>query len=80
MYILQSENSGRYYIGHTSDSSERVSYHNNGRVKATRNKGPWRVVYSEKYETKNQANQREFEIKKKKSRKYIEFLINDTRE
>ena len=79
-YILQFEKSGRYYIGHTSDLEERLSYHNNGRVKATWNKGPWEIVYIEKYETKNQANQREFEIKKKKSRKHIEFLINNKRE
>ncbi|MEM6525252.1 MAG: GIY-YIG nuclease family protein [Bacteroidota bacterium] len=79
-YILQSEKSERYYIGHTSDLEERLSYHNNGRVKATRNKGPWKIVYIEEYETKNQANQRELEIKKKKSRKYIEFLINNKRE
>lgn len=80
VYILQSEKSYRYYIGHTSDLDERLNYHNEGKVKSTRNKGPWIMVYVEIYKTKIQANQRELEIKKKKSRKYIEFLIDKKRE
>ena len=75
-YIIQSEKSGRYYIGHTQNISERLLYHNDGRVTATRNKGPWRLVYSEEYENKLGANSRELEIKAKKSKRYIEYLIN----
>lgn len=78
-YILKSEKSGRYYVGHTSDLEERLSYHNSGKVKATRNKGPWEAVYYETFKTKTEANRRELEIKKKKSRKYIEFLIDNKR-
>ena len=74
-YILVSEKSGRYYIGHTKDLKERLVYHNTGKVKSTRNKGSWKVAYFEKFDSKLQANQRELEIKKKKSRKYIEYLI-----
>ena len=36
---------------------------------------PWIPVYSEVYKTKTEALKRESEIKKKKSRKYIEELI-----
>ena len=75
-YIIQSQKSERYYIGHTQDILIRLSYHNNGKVKATKNKGPWVLVYFEEYETKLEANRRELEIKAKKSRKYIEALIN----
>ena len=78
-YILQSEKSGRYYIGHTSDLTVRIRTHNSGKVKATRNKGPWNCVYFETYSSKLEANRRELEIKKKKSRKYIDYLIK-TRE
>jgi predicted GIY-YIG superfamily endonuclease len=28
LYILQSESSGRYYVGHTRSVEERVAYHN----------------------------------------------------
>jgi len=71
-YILKSDKSVRHYIGHTSDLKERLNYHNSGRVKATRNKGPWNVEYYETFKTKGEANKREIEIKKKKSRKYID--------
>ena len=79
-YILISEKNGRYYIGHTADLAERLIAHNTGKVKSTHNKGLWKCVYFEKYSTKLEANRRELEIKKQKSRKYIEDLIfNNTR-
>ena len=75
-YILQSEKSGKFYIGHTEDVATRLNRHNKGFVTSTRNKGPWKIVYLEKWETKAEANRREMEIKSKKSKKYIEELIN----
>jgi len=80
MYILQSEKSGRYYIGHTGNLDERIATHNSGKVKSTRNKGPWQVLYFEKFNTKIEANRRELEVKRQKSRSYIENLILNKRE
>ena len=74
-YILQSQKSGKFYIGHTQDMESRLNRHNQGMVKATRNKGPWVLVYIESFETKIEANHRELEVKSKKSRVYIEKLI-----
>jgi putative endonuclease len=74
-YILQSEKSGRYYIGHAEDIHERLKRHNAGKVTATRNKGPWTIVYFETFETKAAANSRELYIKSMKSRIYIGNLI-----
>ncbi len=74
-YVLQSEKSGKFYIGHTEDLTARLDRHNNGFVISTRNKGPWKIAYFEKFKTKAEANRREMEIKSKKSRKYIEALI-----
>ncbi len=76
-YIIQSEKSGKFYIGHTEDLLKRLIRHNNGLVTATKNKGPWKVVYQEFSETKIEANRRELEIKSKKSRIYIENLIKN---
>ncbi len=74
-YIIQSEKSGRFYIGHSHNFEERILKHNSGGVIATRNKGPWKLVYSESFISKLEANQRELDIKKRKSRKYIISLI-----
>jgi predicted GIY-YIG superfamily endonuclease len=51
--------------------------HNNGLVSATRNKGPWVLVYFENFNSQIEANQRELEIKSMKSKSYIEKLIDD---
>jgi putative endonuclease len=75
-YILQSAKSGRYYIGHAEDLDKRLERHNTGKVTATRNKGPWRVVYFETYNAKGEANTRELYIKSMKSRVFIEKLIS----
>ena len=79
-YILQSESTGRYYVGHTGNLDERLLSHNGGKVKSTRKKGPWKVKYVEEYESKLEANRRELEIKSKKSKKFIEYLIDYKRE
>ncbi len=75
-YVLQSEKSGRYYIGHTSNIEERLERHNTGKVTATKNKGPWIVVFYETYENKAAANSRELYIKAMKSSVFIEKLIS----
>ncbi|MBI5139775.1 GIY-YIG nuclease family protein [Candidatus Nomurabacteria bacterium] len=62
-YILNSEKNGRYYIGHTRDLNDRLSRHNAGRMKSTKSSLPWKLVYKENYETKQEAYRREFEIK-----------------
>jgi putative endonuclease len=75
MYILQSSISGRYYIGHTDEITRRLTEHNSGMAKYTRREKPWKVMYVENYATRSAAMRRELEIKRKKSRKYIEKLI-----
>lgn len=75
VYILRSLSSGRYYIGSTEDLQRRLEEHNRGAVDSTRSKGPWEIVYTETYETRLAATQREQEIKSKKSRRWIEYHL-----
>ena len=49
--------------------------HNRGDNPSTRNKGPWKLVYSEEYKTRSEAMKREYEIKAKKSSKSIQQII-----
>ncbi len=76
-YVLQSQKSGRFYIGHCEDVQLRLYDHNRGHVRATRNKGPWAVVYTESFHTRPEAAAREREIKSWKSRGAIEALIQN---
>jgi putative endonuclease len=79
LYILQSESSGRYYIGQTDNLDRRLAEHNNPECissKTTKRfKGPWELVYSEKYPNRSAAMARERQIKAWKSRKAINELI-----
>ncbi|NOX18066.1 MAG: GIY-YIG nuclease family protein [Chlorobi bacterium] len=75
VYILYSENIDKFYVGYTSDLTKRIARHNSGWGKFSSRGAPWKIVYFEKYNSKSDAIKRENEIKKKKSRKYIEALI-----
>jgi putative endonuclease len=75
-YILFSTKLDKYYVGSTPDLERRVHDHNRGKGKFTRTGMPWQLVYAEPFEELGLARKRELEIKKKKSRKYIELLVS----
>ncbi len=77
-YIIQSQKNGMFYIGSCQDIDKRIERHNAGATPSTKPGRPWKLVYSETYETNSEALKREREIKSKKSRKYIEFLVQST--
>ena len=79
VYILQSQSSGRYYIGQTKNLVERVAYHNAGHSVALKNRGQWTLVYSEEYPSRSEAVRRETQIKKQKDRRFIGRLVSASR-
>jgi putative endonuclease len=78
-YILQSESTGRFYIGSTDDLERRVAQHNDPEYKGSkitkRFKGPWKLVYYENVDSRSQSMVREKQIKGWKSKKMILYLI-----
>ena len=75
VYILQSEKDDSYYIGHTNDLKGRVERHNQGRSAYTRNRGPWKLICHECFESRAEAMRRERELKAKKDRHYVDLLV-----
>ena len=75
-YIIYSSSLDQYYIGHSENLQDRLFRHNNSGSKATKKTNDWSLVYTETFATKAEAAKRELEIKKKKSRKYTEWLIS----
>ena len=75
-YILYSSKYDRFYVGQCEDVVLRLQRHNNKGVPSTKPYVPWQLVYYEEYSSRADASNRELEIKNKKSRKYIEFLVN----
>ena len=76
VYILYSISRDPYYVGSTSDLEERLNRHNAGATTSTKSGRPWKVVYSEEFLTRSDSLKRENEIKRQKSRVYIEGLID----
>jgi len=76
VYILYSKKYDRYYVGHCEDMVVRLRRHNNKGVPSTKFYVTWELVYTENFISRSSASAREREIKNKKSRKYIDFLIS----
>ena len=77
VYILQSLKDFSFYVGQCNDLDARMSKHFDGLSKYTSGKRPLRLKYFEVYKTRHEAIKREREIKNKKSRRYVELLIEN---
>jgi len=75
VYTLQSVKDAGYYVGHTNNLEDRLKRHNEGRSGYTCGRGPWKLVYREVFDSRAEAMQREQEIKRKKSKAYIDYLV-----
>ena len=76
VYILFSAAADRYYVGFTGDELQgRLRKHNSNHKGFTGKCNDWVIVYKELFEHKQDAMQREKEIKNWKSRIKIKELI-----
>ena len=78
IYIIFSEKWNQFYVGCSVDEVSRLEEHNAGKNKSTRGGAPWEIKFTETFETMTLARKRESEIKRKKSRKYLEWLISSS--
>jgi putative endonuclease len=76
IYIIYSKSLNKYYVGSCQDVAERLRGHLNSRSKYTKIAKDWELKYTETFATRSEACQRELQIKKMKSKFYIENLIN----
>ncbi|MDX1627197.1 MAG: GIY-YIG nuclease family protein [Fulvivirga sp.] len=76
VYIIFSPSRNRYYVGCSQDIYQRIEDHNNSRSNYTRKTNDWVLKWQKPFSSKEEALSEERRIKKKKSRKYIEYLIN----
>ena len=75
-YIIYSSSKDQYYIGHSGDLEDRLYRHNNSGSKSTKQSSDWELKYQKEFNDRAGAATHEMEIKKKKSRKYIEQPIS----
>ncbi|MEW5894883.1 MAG: GIY-YIG nuclease family protein [Candidatus Omnitrophota bacterium] len=78
VYVLKSLKNGKRYVGFTKLLPERrLKQHNNGSNKWTRENGPFRLIYSESYESPRAARQRERFLKSGVGRKFLDSALFD---
>lgn len=74
-YVLQSEKDGKYYIGSTDDLGKRILRHNKGYSRYTKNRGPFKIVFKQEFQTRSEAKKREYYLKSLKSKTAIDKLV-----
>ena len=75
VYILRNNQGGKHYIGSTNDLVRRISEHNRGHTRSTRQKGNWEIIYTEEYDNMLEARRRELQIKSYKGGNAFKKLI-----
>lgn len=76
VYILQSTKDNRTYTGFTKDLENRLKLHNSGQVEATRHRTPFKILFTEKVLTEQEAKIRELYWKSGAGRRKLKKLFN----
>ncbi|OGE08325.1 hypothetical protein A3A60_03995 [Candidatus Curtissbacteria bacterium RIFCSPLOWO2_01_FULL_42_26] len=63
VYILHSAKDNRTYVGSTNDFKTRLKLHNSGRVKSTKHRTPFKVLFTEEFKTIQETKKRELYYK-----------------
>lgn len=76
VYLIESQSTGSFYIGHTSRLVDRIAEHNRGKSRSTKTGMPWELIGYIITQTRSEAVQLEQKLKGFKRRdrayKYIE--------
>jgi len=62
-YVLQSEQDGKFYTGYTKNLKLRFEAHQQGKVKCTKNRRPFEIIYYEACLNQQDATHREKYLK-----------------
>ena len=76
VYVLASEHTEQYYIGVTSNVTNRLTAHNAGDSPQTRKYGPWRLVVALAFATEERALQFERYLKSGAGRAFAKRHFN----
>ncbi|MBE0434173.1 GIY-YIG nuclease family protein [candidate division WOR-3 bacterium] len=76
VYVIQSLRNGKRYVGCTGKRpEERLAEHNRGCNKWARANRPFRLIYTEVYDSQSEARQRERFLKSGQGRKLLNGRI-----
>lgn len=70
VYVLRSDKINKYYVGYTEDINKRLEHHNLGLDRWSKRGTPWKLIYTERYNSKKGAITRERYLKSGVGRKF----------
>ncbi len=70
VYVLL-DKYNRFYIGQTKNLENRIQDHNLGRTKSLRGRFPFKVIHTERFETRVEAVRRERNLKSGQGRLWL---------
>ena len=73
VYIIQSEKDKRFYVGMSENVEIRLNQHNSGKTKSTKGYKPWKLLFFEEFETRQEARKREKYLKSGIGKEYIKI-------
>lgn len=78
VYILQSLEDGKTYVGYTNDFERRFKQHNSGKSKSTKRRAPFKLLFKEEYTSNIIARRREIWWKsgagRRKLKEYFQLI------
>jgi len=77
VYILESKEHGRFYVGRSDDPERRLQHHNTTSKGFTSRYRPWELAFTQEFSTKEKAIAAEQLIKDWKSRKMTRYVIEE---
>lgn len=77
VYMLQSKQTDRFYVGYTDNLIRRVKEHNLGLNQSTKQYKPWTLIYYEACRNRDDAKRREKYLKTSKGRRLLKRRVKD---
>lgn len=77
VYILFSKKDKKLYVGCSHNVSGRIIEHNSGKVGATKNRRPFIVIYTEEFDDKGKAFNRERYLKSLWSARFKKKILEE---
>ncbi len=70
-YVLRSKHDNKLYVGYTNDLRKRLNEHNDGKVRSTKGRTPFEIIYYEVCINKHDALARERYLKTGMGKRYL---------
>ena len=75
VYVLFSPQFKRLYKGQTQNIQNRLKGHNDGKVKSTKPYRPWEIIFTEEFNLREEAVNRERYFKTAAGRRFLKSIL-----